>query len=124
MAATMAASPTAHQMTWRIRKKYALSCRSWASAVDALHTMTSPSPSRATVTAKSEMSDDSFLAKPSPSCSNVSHKDTKSTKNDTNSRCLCVLCAFVADVDVGTDDHLFLATRSLTIRLKESPRSA
>src|SRR5262245_26762874 len=120
MAATMAARPTAHQMTWRIRKKYALSWRSLASAVDALHTMTRPRPKRATVTAKSEMSDDSFLAnRIHPGC-NVSHKGTKDTKTSV----LCALCVFVADVDVAVDRHEFFASRSRTMRLKASPRSA
>src|SRR5262245_27642606 len=63
MAATITASPRQAHSTCRMRKWWALPWRSSASTLDALHTITIPVASRARVTAKSVMSDDSFLAK-------------------------------------------------------------
>src|SRR5262245_55240413 len=62
MAAAMPTSPTAAHTAWRKRKWYGLPWDSWASADEALHTVTSPRPMRATVTAKSVASEASFLA--------------------------------------------------------------
>src|SRR6187401_2250373 len=62
MAAIITTTPRQAQTTCRTRKWYALPWSSWASTEDALHTITSPAPIRATVTVKSVVSEVSFLA--------------------------------------------------------------